>query len=104
MRPPSPGTSGHSATYSSNGRSVEAWASSTPFLMVEAWNAEPGDELEFHLHDETGREIKIEADAYDPYDALPGGGRRYRRAFDPPDGVKAVTLQVVVNRPLPFEF
>jgi hypothetical protein len=97
-----PGTNGYSTDdYYGNGYGVERWVSSTPFLMVEARNIQPDDELQFHIRDENGREVKVEMNGND---TRRSGGRMYKPAFKPADGVKFLTLQVLVNRPRLFEF
>jgi hypothetical protein len=99
MLPPSPGSgSGHS-TYSTGTSTVESWSSNDPFLLVEANNCQANDEVEFHLHDDQGREIKVNTNGYQG-----GGVRKYNPTYNPPGDAKFVTLTIVVNRPLPFEF
>jgi len=38
------------------------------------------------------------------YDTEKGGVRIYKPSFNPPIGTKSLTVQIVVDRPLPFEF
>ncbi len=91
------------STWSQGTNRVESWASPQPFLLMEAKNVQPDDEIVGTLHDDQGREIKM-SDS-DGYDVLPNGGRLYKRSFAPPsDDTKSLTLELRVNRPLVFEF
>jgi hypothetical protein len=100
MLPTFQGTSGHSI--SSDGRNqVETWGGSTPFLLVEAKDVQPDDEIQFRVIDDHGREVKVEMNGYE---SVAGAIRTYRPAFNPSAGTKWVTVQALVNRPLRFEF
>ncbi len=101
MLPPSQGTGGHS-TSSGYGGSVETWGDSNPFLLIEVSNAQADDEIVFHVHDDQGREVKVQSTG--GWDSQPGGIRMYKPDFTPSADTKSVSIQVVVNRPLPFEF
>ncbi len=81
---------------------IESWGGHLHFLLVEAQDVQKSDEILVRLLDENGREIKL--DASGSYSGLDKGGRMYKRSFTPPDGVKSLTLEVIVNRPLIFEF
>jgi hypothetical protein len=69
---------------------------------VEAHNVQQDDEILVRLLGEDGREIKL--DDRQGYNGLNNGGRMYKRSFTPPEGARSLTLEVIVNRPLIFEF
>ena len=100
MLPPSQGTSGHSMSSGSVG-TIETWGSTNPSFLVEVRDIQPDDQIQFDIRDQDGQPIKFEINGYD---GLPGGGRMYRPAFSAPASTKSVTLQVLMNRPLVFEF
>jgi hypothetical protein len=101
MQPPPQGTGGAFSSTVGNGYSVETWGSSTPFLLVEVRNAQPDDDIQIHLLDNSGREEKIETSRNGTASSALS---IYKFAFDPPQGTKFVTLTLVVNRPLLFDF
>jgi hypothetical protein len=101
MLPPAGADEGHS-TSSSGTSKLESWGSSTPFFLVEAWNLQSSDEIRFRLFDDLKREIKF--DRSDGYYNLANGSRMYRRRFHPPEDAHSVSLELIVNRPLRFEF
>jgi len=100
MVPGSPASGGHS-TSSSSGGMVETWDSSTPFLLIEARNTRPDDEIQVHVRDDSGREVVVEMNGYS---GLSGGVRTYLPGFIAPAGAKSVTVTAVVNRPLVYDF
>ena len=67
---------------------------------MEAKNLQPDDEILLRLMDDQSREIKLGGG----YDILPNGGRWYKRTFTARDDAKSLMLEVLVNRPLIFEF
>lgn len=91
---------GHST--SSNGRiTIEKWGSRTPFILLEARNVQSNDEIRFELYDDIGRRIKVDdSHGY----GLSNGGRLYLRGFTPPEDARSLNLELIVNRPLQFEF
>ena len=97
-----PGLSNSRSTSSQGTNTVESWGSPLPFLLVEAKNVQPDDEILLRLMDDQGREIKLGDTG--GYDNLPNGGRLYKRTFTALDDAKSLTLEVLVNRPLIFEF
>lgn len=101
MQPPPQGTGGAFGSTVGNGYSVETWGSSTPFLLVEVRNAQPDDDIQIHLLDKSGREEKIETSRNG---TLSSGANIYKFAFDPVQDAKFVTITLVVNRPLLFDF
>jgi hypothetical protein len=95
-----PGSVGHST--SSDGKTtIETWGSRAPFVLLEVKNVQSKDEIEFKLHDDLGREIEL--DASRGYNGT-SNGRLYLRAFTPPAAAKSLNLEVIVNRPLQFDF
>ena len=100
MLTPASGFVGHST--SANGRiTIEKWGSRTPFILLEARNVQDNDEIRFELHDDRGRRIKVDdSHGY----GLSNGGRLYLRGFTPPEDARSLNLEIVVNRPLLFEF
>ena len=95
-----PGLSNSRSTSSQGTNTVESWGSPLPFLLVEAKNLQPDDEILLRLMDDQSREIKLGGG----YDILPNGGRLYKRTFTARDDAKSLMLEVLVNRPLIFEF
>ena len=92
---------GHST--SAHGKiTIEKWGSRTPFVLLEAKNAQDNDEIRFELHDDLGRRVNV--DDSHGYAGLSNGGRLYLRGFIPPEGARSLSLEVIVNRPLQFEF
>ena len=82
---------------------VEPWRSSTPFLLVETSpsQADYKPHLQFCAFDNEGVEAKVESNQYG---IQPEGSRLYRPKFDLSPGARSVTVQIIVNRPLQFEF
>lgn len=101
VQPPSPGMGGEFNSTVGNGYSVETWGSSTPFLLVEVRNARPDDEIQVHALDDSGRVERIETGRNGTSSS---GVNIYKFAFDPAQDAKFVTLTLVVNRPLLFDF
>jgi hypothetical protein len=99
MVPGSTGSGGHS-TSSSGLNTVETWDSSTPFLLIEARNAQPDDKIQVHISDDRGREVKVEMVG----GGSSGGVRTYKPGFVAPPGATSFTVTVLVNRPLSFDF
>jgi hypothetical protein len=100
MLPASYGTSGHSIS-SGSGGTIETWGSPTPFLMLEARNVQPEDEIRVHIRDQKDREIKVQMNGYENGG---GGVRIYKPSFKPAPDTKSITVEIIVNRPLAFEF
>jgi hypothetical protein len=100
MLPTSSGGGGHS-TSSWGTNTTESWGIGTPTLLVEARNMQGDDEIKFNVRDDAGRELKVESFSYD---GLNSGSRMYKPSFTPSDGAKFVTIQILINRPLRFEF
>lgn len=97
-----PGLSNSRSTSSQGTNTVESWGSPLPFMLVEAKNMQPDDEILLRLLDDKGREIKLGDTS--GYDGTANGGRLYKRTFTPSDDAKSLTLEILVNRPLIFEF
>lgn len=102
MQAPTPGEGGHGSSHYSSTRWVEYWGNSSPFFLVEARNIRSGDEVRFRLLDDQGYQVKL-TDSDGSYTSI-SGGRMYKRGFKPPAGTKALALEVVLSRPLHFEF
>jgi hypothetical protein len=98
---PLAGAGGTHSTSDNGNTRTESWDTATPFFLVEAQNVQIDDDILFRVRDETGREIKAEANGYDPQ---PNGARIYKPTFDPSETAKFLTLEIMVNRPLEFEF
>jgi hypothetical protein len=94
-------TSGHgSSSYSSH--YVECWGSREPFLLVGVRDLAGDEEVRFRLRDAAGRELKLNNDLTSY--GLTGGGRMFQRSFERPTNAATLTLEMVVSRPLRFEF
>ena len=86
---------------SSGNARIESWASSNLFTMLEATGYLEDDEIRLRLLDEQGGELPSRGHSgYDGTDR----GRMYKLQFPPPAGVKTVSLEVIVSRPLHFHF
>ena len=106
MKPVGQASTGHSYSTSSGygqtpGSTNESWGALTPFFLVKVQGAQNEDEIEFHLRDDRGQEVKVSVNGYD---GLPNGERMYHPEFTPPPEAKILGLDVVVNRPLIFGF
>lgn len=99
MIPPAPGEGGDGFFSYGNGQLVEYWGSERPFVFVEALNIQPDDEVRFRLFDDRGRS-EIDRSEWLPWNQ----GRLYKREFTPPDGGGSISLEIIVSRPLSFEF
>lgn len=96
-----PGPVGQST--SSDGKlTIEKWSSRTPFILLEARNVQDHDDIEFKLRDDRGREIKMEGSQ--GYNGSANGRRMYLRGFTPLVDARWLNLEVIVNRPLQFEY
>jgi hypothetical protein len=93
--------SGHS-TMSFGNTAVESWQGEKPFLLIEVQKALPEDEVFIRMFDEQGRAVKLERDG--GWSGDRSGVRVYRRDFDGLENVQSVNLEVVLSRPLGFEF
>jgi hypothetical protein len=82
---------------------VTTLGSPTSFFLIEAVGVKPRDDIRFRALDEQGREVKLDSSS-----GAYGSGRAntwtYKRGFAPPDGVKSVTLEIIISRPREFEF
>jgi hypothetical protein len=88
---------------SSDGKTrTEYWGGSQPFFLVAAQNVTWDDEVRFRLRDDAGREVKLTEDSGSH--GLQGGGRMFLRSFERPTNAVTLTLEVLVSRPLSFEF
>lgn len=81
---------------------TETWGSASPFLLVQAQNVQPDDEVRLRLIDAQGQEIKLSDNSGS--DGFGFAGHIYKRSFTPRGDAESLTLEVIVNRPLPFEF
>jgi hypothetical protein len=91
-----------SSTYSFGTNRVESWGGPRHFLLLEAQNVQPDDEILMRIVDEQGSEIKLPDSG--GYNGRNNGARMYKRNFTPPAETKSLSLEVIVNRPLAFEF
>lgn len=89
--------SGSSSSWNANTR-VESWGYKKPFLLLQVSGQEPGDEIRIKVFDEQGRKLNTDADATEI------GTTFYRTRFDIPSDVKTLALEVIVSRPLVFDF
>ena len=95
-------TSTGSSTSTSGTNRTESWGGPQHFLLLEARNVQPNDEILMRFVDEGGREIKLGDSS--GYSGGENGARTYKRNFTPPASVTSLNLEVIVNRPLVFEF
>jgi len=101
MLSPNPPQSGHWTSWDGKNR-VESWGNQTAFFLVEAQRVQLEDEIRLRLFDDSGREIELGDSS--GYDGLSGGGRMYKRGFTPPADAEFLSLEIIVSRPLAFEF
>lgn len=98
----SPSVSAGYSTISDGKTRVESWGEALPFFLLEARDLQPDDELLVRLHDHRDREIEIGKTG--GYYGTGRGRRMYQLTFTPPDDAKLLRLEIILNRPLPFEF
>ena len=99
MQPAQSGQSGHGST--SDGKtSVEYWHIPSPFIFVEMSNVGADDDVRFQLADANGREIKLEAQGYN----TSNNRRVYVERIQPSEVARPMNLEIIVSRPLEFEF
>jgi hypothetical protein len=91
---------GHSTSWNGTTR-IESWASDQTFLMVEMQGEQHNDMLELIVRDDRGETLNV--DTSGGYSSS-GTSRIYLRRFSPASEAKSVTIEMAVNRPLPFEF
>jgi hypothetical protein len=100
MVPAVPGEGGRSTSWDGTTR-IESWGSKQPFIMIETQGEQDGDVLELIVRDDQGQEIKVNSTA--GYSSS-GSIRVYLRGLSPSTEAKSVTVEMALNRPLPFEF
>ena len=92
-----------SSSYSGAGVEVKSWGVDKPFVMVEAHDREDGDEVRLRMLDESGRELgDSRNETSNETDST--GITRYVKRFVIPPETKSLSLEVIINRPLVFEF
>lgn len=96
-----PATSESHGTTSDGRNMVERLSSTKPFLFIETRNLQQNDELEFYAQDENGKKIEIKSNGWR---GSSGGRRSYTPTLNLPEGLKSLTVRVVVSRPLAFEY
>jgi hypothetical protein len=80
---------------------TESFGSRNAFFLIEATGTQDGDDIRMILRDESGTDI--------PFDNSHGLQTRgdtqlHIKEFVPPPGVTNVSLEIIVSRPLKFEF
>jgi len=104
-KPPPAGAKGNYASSGGDGSSVW-WELGKPFLLIETTNGQPNDRLEVFLQYDTGSHPGTSERVY--YGRA--GGNMYQNTFMheilfyPPLDAKNVSMTVIINRPLAFEF
>ena len=99
MLPAQTGQSGHGST--SDGKtSVEYWDVPTPFIFVEVSGADSDDDVRFRLTESSGREIKLDAQGYN----TSNNRRVYVEHIRSSEDARSMNLEIIISRPLPFEF
>lgn len=96
-----PGDGSHSTTSSGNLR-TESWSAEKPFVLLEARNVQPDDEIRITLFDDLGQKINLEDNH--GYSGSSAGGRMYAPQFELPPGTKSLSLEIILSRPLIFDF
>lgn len=102
MAPLDPGVSrgGHSTTSFAATR-VETWTEPFPFALLRVAGLGEFDELRCRLVDAQGRAIES---THRGYQTTSGGARNYVPVFESDHPGGPVTLEIVISRPLIFEF
>lgn len=95
-------SSGHASSHYSD-RIVERWGSQDRFMLIEVRGIGWEDEVRFRLRDDSGREVQL-LEGQGSHGLRGGGGRGFLRRFARPEEGATLTLEVVVSRPLQFEF
>jgi hypothetical protein len=102
MEPPTSSNAGWRTTSTgSSTNQEESFGSRKAFFLIEATGTQEGDDLRMILRDDAGTEI--------PFDNSHGynirnGTQYHTKDFTPPPGVTNVSLEIIVSRPLKFEF
>jgi hypothetical protein len=100
MFPPPTGSSGHSTSQSGTSF-IERWPSQTHFLLLEAIGVDMNDEIRIRVFDSEGQRIKLIDSGYQ---GTRSGGRVYQRQFTPGQSAHSLALDIIVSRPVFFEF
>lgn len=80
-----------------------SWRSKKPFVLVDAENVQPDDTLYVYVVDEKGE--KLNAGDLSPVYRMSDGSQFVRRiGFNPKPETKSVTVEILLNRPLVFDF
>ena len=94
-------SSGHGI--SSDGQTVvEHWSSDRAFLLLETKGVRWEDETRLRLTDQAGNEVKVEDSAGSTGAANGGIMRQWKLTL--PTNTTALSLEVIVSRPLTFDF
>ncbi len=101
MLPPRPAMGGGHSSSGSSGYTTESWANSNHFVLVNVQGAKVDDEIRVYAISDNGTRLRLNDTGYHG-DA--GGGRRYQLVFTPPDNAGSMALEIIVSRPLKFEF
>lgn len=89
--------------WTGNNVEVKSWGYDKPFVMIEAYDRQENDEVRLKLFNERGLELKSAGnERISQGDA--NGLVRYVQRFDIPPETKSLALEVIINRPLVFEF
>jgi hypothetical protein len=82
---------------------VESWGGDKPFLLLETRNQSDGDEIRINVFDDRG--IKLNTAANHTENRGSSNGKwTYTTRFEIPSDAKTLSLEVIVSRPLVFEF
>ncbi len=93
--------SGGHSTSSSATATIETWSSPRHFFLIEVNGAASDDEIRFHLRDQSGAKIPTTERGTDH---INGGGRIYRPMFTLPEQSTSLSMDVILSRPLSFDF
>lgn len=97
-----PDDSGFSSSTSGNIRE-DFFGSSKPFLMVEVRNQQDGDDIRIDVFDEQGHKLNDHPNGT-LVQGRNSGVSLFVVRFDTPSDAKSLSLELIVSRPLVFEF
>lgn len=97
-----PVSGGHSSSWDGISR-IESWGGDKPFLLLETRNQSDGDEIRINVFDDRGIKLNTAANHTENRGSS-NGIRTYTTRFAIPSDARSLSLEVIVNRPLVFEF
>lgn len=97
-----PVNEGESSSWDGKSR-IESWGVNKPFLLLETRSQSDGDEIRINVFDDRGIKLNT-ASNHTETRGSSNGKWTYTTRFDIPSDAKSLSLEVIVSRPLVFEF